>query len=783
MRSPATPRRAHTQSTPSEVVSLSSHLQEDTLGLAFSLSRDRKLRVWNLVTGACVRTVEVPAASSSSALVPRGSAGPAQDLLLPTSEDGPRSFIRVVSRNEIEDTSGDAVMDTTADAAFAYHLAVFVPSGSSSVGGRFVFYGISVDTSRAQVGELVFVGEKMAAAGTGGAELRDFDVVLSSPSSSSTGGDEPSTMWVVWDVRGETVIQRSRVGSVLGDDEGYDDVGGEAEEDWETLASPPTPAYNPTYFEEIIRSTEPSIALDPSKLFIDHLFYPSRFSPTSLHQAIDSYIANLIATLPPTADAHPASLSTSYPSLSLRIAAVVGSHIELETSNQTGEYLYAEFGKKVLIEWLGFLARCEEAERDARWSIGFVRSSSRGGNESLIVVQRDGLVLPARKSSVDVISSLGLGSDVEAKETLVSLLPGVFAVSHPDLKETRSRSAAMHLASFASSLSSALNPAATLQLEADLTALTSSPLPFSIDDVALEVYATRVEPFVSDELAVVVRGGIQGGGAEFEDAVKATLALAVSIPAGSLEGGSLLSDVGVALVAAGVRTTVELRYRLVRDVLLVLLFALNELEEDAPTYASLTSLVGSALTVYHSVSVLRWVSTVSPTETEDDRRRLAGKAPAAEESALLERFDSLKMGAEGSSSAHLIPPPTLLQSLLATSYASLVTLPSDLGPPCSSIPAAASAFLSTTSLSSPNLLVAAQPQDVVLTERLLTGGHTAFAYELAGRWPTEEGLGYVRARAALGLGKVEESEEGFERVGAALGEFLFSSVAARSDRC
>lgn len=781
VRSPSSTRRAHTQSTSSEVVSLASHLQEDTLGLAFSLSRDRKLRVWNLVTGACVRTVDVPAASTSSAVVQRGGpVGGGQDHhLLPTSEDGPRSFIRVVSRKEIDDIGGDAVMDSSADASFAYYLAVFVPSASSAVGGRFVFYGIQVDASRAQVGELAFVGEKLAAVGTGGAELRDFDVLLPSPSASPQGGDEPSTIWVVWDVRGETVIQRSRVGSIIGgDDEGFDDVGGEAEDDWETLASIPTPAFNATYFEDIIRSTEPSIALDPSKLFIDHLFFPSRFSPTSLHQAIDSYIANLIATLPPSSGARPASLTTSYPSLSLRIAAVVGSAVKLETSSQTGEYLYAEFGKKVLIEWLGFLARCEEAERDARWSIGFVRTvGGKGGVESVMVAQRDGLVLPARKSSVEVVASIGSGSNTEDKEAFVALVPGVFAVSHPDLKDTRSRSAAMHLASFASSLSSALNPASMLQLEADLATLTSSPLSFSVDDVALDVYATRAEPFVSDELADVLRNGIQGGGPEFEDAVKTSIAWAVSLPGASSADGDLLSDVGVALVAAGVRTSVEVRYRLARDVLLVVLFALNELEEDAPTFASLTALVGSALTVYHSLAVLRWVSTVSPTETDDERRRASGKAPTAEESALLERFDSLKMGAgvDGSSSAHLIPPPTLLQSLLATSYSSFVTLSSTVGGPCSTIPAAASAFLSTTSLSTPSPLVAAQPQDVVLAERLLSGGHVAFAYELAGRWPTEDGLGYVRACAALGLGKVDESEEGFERVGAAFGQSRLSS--------
>lgn len=703
-------------SSPSEIVSITSHLLEDSLGLAFSLSRDRKVRVWNLVTGTCVRTVDL---------------GRPGDELLPEAGEGLSSFLRIVTASLGE--SSDAMVEYGAS-GYAYHLVTFLPASIGETGGRFVFHGLQVDVSRAQFGDITLVGELSATKETGGAQLRDFDL--------SEGG---ATMTTVWDVRGETLLQYAKVSHFLGEEDGtlgaLPGQGG-----WELLASPVYPAFTASYFEDVIQSGPQS---DPAAVFISHLFYPSRFSPSSLNSALESYTKTLVSALP-ASHFQPPALSASYPSLAERIAAIVGCQIQLETSPQTGEYLYAEFGKKMRIEWLGFLARCEEVERSARWPIGFVRADS-----GPVLVEREGLVFPAKKTAGEIIASMADVPDTQ-KQAFLALAPGAFQTVQPDLASPRSRRDVLHIASLGHDLYATLSPANGLHLEAELDSATASALPFAVEDVTLEIYATRVEPFIDDALAAAVRHGVGGAGESFESAAKLVLSFLLASVNPTSQAGAELSELGCALVSASIRTSAELRFRLARDVLLVLLFALNDADEESPLFASLVPLVSSALSLYHTLSNLRWLSTVRPKVSPRPGANGPDDAP------LLERFGSLKMTGPGLS--NLMPPPTVLHSLLRTSYSSLVTIPPTYA--AASIFRAAQSFLASTSLSSPKLLVAAAPQDAVTADRLLQNSFVQVSHDLCERFPADAAMAYVKAKASLSLGQVAESVELFERVAA-----------------
>lgn len=752
-------------SSPSEVISFASYLQEDTLGLAFSLSRDRKLRVWNLVTGACVRTVDV-IVRGGNALVARG--GPTSqkvaDLLLPSSEAGPNSFLRVIASRDLPSSAVVAAGSTIS--LYDYHLAVFLPfsSTASSSGGRFVFYGIQVDAARSQFGEIVAVGEKSCPAGTGGAELRDFDFVLGGAEGEAS--NDPSSIWAVWDVRGETVLQRSGIDDVLEEKGSSILHAGEdiSEDGWETLRSPPTPAFTSTYFEELLQSTEQS----PASLFITHLFYPSRFSPLSLHTSLDAYVSSLISHLPPSSSSHPAALSASYGSLAERVAATVGCHIQVERSPHTGELLRADFDKRIRSEWLGFLARVEEAERDARWAVGIVKTE--GGN--VAIIQRDGIIVPSKKSSVEIISSLVSSPEESSRSSFLSTLPGTLHISHPSLAPPQTRRAAIFLATLGQSLASLLPSPAMLLLESDLTALSSSALSLSVEDVVLDLFGTRIEPYLHEGNTQSIRGDLGAAGESFQSAVKTVLDWVIS-PSDPLLSPSALSpglqtqpsNTAVSLIASSLRITLELRFILARNILLVLLFAISEAPEEDLEVSPLMPLVSSALSVVQCLGNLRWIGGV----TGDDSTSRLRNGPSPEDSAFLDRFDSLKMSNE----KQLASQPTsqlssLLHSLLANSTVTIASPASS--SPSYPISSSTSAFLSTTSLASLRTLVQALPEDVELAEKLLVAGHVKTAYEYCQRFPLEEGLAFVKAKAALVLGKIDESETLFEKVAAAFSE-------------
>lgn len=462
---------------------------------------------------------------------------------------------------------------TRSSTAYAYHLAVFLPSSSptASSGGTFVFYGLQIDTARSSFSEIVVAGERECAPGTGGSELRGFDVV---------GSD----LWAAWDLRGEPVLHRASVRSILGQGDAEEEDG-EEEGAWETLESPEFPAFTPTYFEELI---DTSASASSAVTFIDHLFYPSRFSPLSLQAALEAYILSLLSSLPPM-QLHPPALSASYPSQSQRIAGIVGCQLEVEVSSQTGERLHADYDKRLRTEWLGFLARCEEEERRARFPVGMVP----GPAGSVVVVQRDGLVLPVRMTSVELLSAVVADQAGLSIEAFAALPPAsLFNRSFSELAPLSVRQSVVPLAAFGRALSSALGPADVVVLEAGLDILGASPLTSGLQETIVNCYEAQIEPFIDEGTLESARSGLGRITDDFEPAAEAILrwlASSATPSPSSFQASGPLSSVGSAMLAAGFRTSVELRYRLALDLVLAVFFVLGETEAFANDAAPASS--------------------------------------------------------------------------------------------------------------------------------------------------------------------------------------------------
>lgn len=816
---PSFSTRSHLSSPlqPNEIIALSSYSQEDALNLAFSLSRDRKLRVWNILTGVCARTVDLSTGINSSGsedggIITEGGNG----------SEGPRSFIKVIyqkpsgaSTSSSSSFKYNNQMETVSSSSWksTFHLVIYLPPSSPAAptssglskgtapNGKFVTYRITVDTQKGSVSDPSFVGVRLASppssleggrATTGGVELRDFEVLLGKP------GETDDAIWAVWDLKGQTVIQRASLGRSLSspgapssavalwetDDEGALGGGG-----WETLRDvlEPQTGFTAEYFDDLISSFS-SAPSSPegitretlSSIFTTHLFFPSRFAPTSLQKALESY-TQTIQSLPSTS--HNQALSTSYPSLSAKVGAVVGSHLAAGISPQTGEVMHAEFIRKLKIEWLGFLARVEEGERDARWGVGIVKVGSAGEDasgveEGVVVVERDGFVLPVQGGEGDRLAlrvvNGGGSSGKRPEEDLVGFLKVGWDVVE------------------------GFSPSARNALENELDQLVAAGGNCPIEDACLDIFEGRIAPFLSDESAEHVSRQMasfflgQGRKVDVVELVRVGLEYVKESKSG-VQSGLALSALGISFLDESLRVSLEWRFGFVLNLLVGLVLALDQVtsteemgEEDNEKEAlreALPSLILSTLAVYQKLGALRWLARTISLDNSGANDSFGGDL------GLLERFDSLHVNHSSltNPSSNALPLPSLLLALLQSAPTS-IALP--LTSTLTSISSCTASFLRTTSLPALRTIIPPSyrttsppitssepvnawevyPQDGKLALALLETGHPEHAIEFVERFAKDEGLAFVEAKARLVLGQVDESEELFERLSGAFGE-------------
>ena len=181
----ASPSRAAQRTAPTQTLALASHVREDGTALAFCVCRDRKLRVWNLISESCVRTIDLPLSFSAT-----GAAA------------------------EVEERDSDAFERTSAplvqlftpsdDDTYALYLLVFVPAPLPH--GAFVAaYGIELEESASWsggVGEMALVWGKSCDARTQTADVELRDMAL-------TRDGEAWRVWLLWHAGGAPLLQHT----------------------------------------------------------------------------------------------------------------------------------------------------------------------------------------------------------------------------------------------------------------------------------------------------------------------------------------------------------------------------------------------------------------------------------------------------------------------------------------------------------------------------------------------------------------------------------------------
>ncbi|GAA6013580.1 hypothetical protein JCM11491_002714 [Sporobolomyces phaffii] len=756
---------AHSTASPSQIVSLAvatpsrralSESAASTFG--FGVSRDRKLKVWNLETGACLRSIDLPkpsARSSSSVVLPSPSSQvdnaaaivplhPKTQLLLPPT---PQPFVKITT------------VASAAGGSYGAYLTLFVPANAGAAAAFFV-YGLALDPATGELSELLPVAERaFGGSGSAAAAARvvDFDV-----KKMALDGRERWTLWTVSESGGEADLGVCRLSELDADeDDDDDDHEDEDEDEWKFVSrgASTTAEWTAAYFDAEMEAAPSGVTV--TEVFLGHVSVPGRYPPASFDYALDVYEDIARAECADRGVCVPRAFELEYESNLVRAAAVVGSGVEVEHSSQTGAALVDVYTKRVKLEWLRFVALLNESRKAALFPTALAVDEPTG---LAFVVARDSVSVPVEQA---VVESLHAHLDLPA------LVGPMIAPGSPG-------SNFVALVGVVARVRSQLSLAARRSFEQAVLDRVRTPFTTDVADVALDLFEQTLEPVLSDSALAEVLAAVRAFDAEpgptierfLSDVVLATdpPARRVSIPC-LPDAHRWASELGTAVVADVVTTTTQARYDLALAVVLVLVAAwgaaaaTSDAAGAEPAIAGVEQTTGCAFAALHAVAALEWTATQVAYPTLDAVERVVHSSSSSSASGgdeVAQQFQALRVvGAE------VLPVPTysLVNALLriptyaprvpAATYAALPAALSD----------AAQAFVAATGLvvSTPSTIIDATAADVRFAHALVELGQYDQALAFVGQYPTAPGFAYVRARAELARGDARAATTGFER--------------------
>ena len=701
----------------------------------YALSRDGKLRIWNLDTGSLTKFIDVQASTDSGKqMVPYDD-----QLEIPTST--PANF--EVSRVRIVKTPSPT-------SSYSHLVIVFIPSPRSSTSaGSFAVYRMS--RSKFGAGDLSFAGERACSASSARCDLRNFDILP--PVSVGVGW----TLWACWDAKGTTMCESFTMDDlfqfmtyIAPSDPPY------LLYDWQTAS--PQPAIDhmdAAYFDNLLSleppdPTQPLEHPDIADTFVEHLFYPGRFSTLTLSTALDEYIARL-----PEVQTG-AQLDIAYPSLSQRFAAIIGSAVGMETHPQTGAPAVDIYRRDVKLEWLGVWARVREMDKHARWPIGNAIL-----DDQQIVLCRESVLAPTVMDSVGVINRF----DMEEPEDLQDVSESALS-AYPLLAPTNARDQALIIGTGGESIAAVLSELQTedesancleaLFAQLDITTTSSAQSPIEV--IAEGIWDDHVDPYLTEEDRTNTRR-ILSDCEHLTDGFSVVIDILTdfSASAGAPVESLVFAGLGNSLIASSLSSIIDGRLTLAKNLLLVAMFALDEAEDIADTAdeesgEDLIDILSRSFALYHRYRVLSWLSEQTAEEVQQYNR--PGKRKAAFDDMMVDGVGGVKTGeGTGVDLDGYMVSYSLLHSILAHQKNKqvnddVVSQPTD----------GALSVLSSLQPVTPELLDN-EPlsADVKLGFTILIDSHPGLARQYTDLYPLSSGMAYVKGRACLELMEADEA--------------------------
>jgi nuclear pore complex protein Nup160 len=530
------------------------------------------------------------------------------------------------------------------------------------------------------------------------------------------------------------------------------------------------------YFDRLI-SLEPPIPTDPldnsdiSLSFIQHLFYPGRFSMAVLDTALTDYLSQPGRRLVP-------QLSAASPSLSGRFEAVVGCDIEMAIDSHTGAPIVDAYREAMKRDWLSIWARVKDLDKHSRWPLA---TTTIDGH--VMIYTRAGLSAYVPEAQCALVDRSG---DTEDGQVIIELPESAFSNVYPLLEADIRRAvittsmAGSYIVKRLDEQESAEGSGTVLEDILDhIDNSLASPETEPIESRAEALWDGMIEPYFGEDDQLALRRIVSNTATE-RDAVSHTLDLLAEAVVDehmddTADSNRNFSGNGNALLTSTIASTIQSRYALSRKVLLVALYHLAESGTNGEDEESedVLSLINRAFCIYHRYRVLQWVS--EQTGEEGSIRHKNAKVTKRNEgeegnSVQIRNKHQDGLQNDGTDSSY-----SLLHSLLCSKSTSSPNTG------FSFLYDAAQKYLGQVDLVDSDLVeVEPRNQDVVLAHSVLMDGHADTARRLTELYPLSSGTSYVRARSLVKLGAFEESVDLFKQaVNGCRGEYLLSSFEPR----
>jgi nuclear pore complex protein Nup160 len=568
-----------------------------------------------------------------------------------------------------------------------HFVLAFSPTPASSQSGGF-FQLFSTDADYLHSIGTIQCSEKSAHG-----HLQDFVVV---------SGD---VLYVLWDRQGQSTVEKMVMspGQMMGQS---------SAPSWLTASYPPEPELTPAYLDELLLS--PGSMTDK---FFEAIMRPGMFSALTLRTAIDQYTNGCLSLPGPP----PPRLMTTYATLGENIAAVVGSTVNLHRDPHTGALLHANYWNALKRDWEGFIARCREVERSARWPIAL----GVGDKGDIILVERERAgILVAEDFALQMHRLVASSVSLDPQHALLGTLW---------------------------TLRTKLGHQTVLNLENRLVDILHQETAFPFADIILdEAQRSNFAAELDEGLEVWMGGRLQS-----MDNLDAAIHSVLDIVGGfdqqvktEEDDPGLLSatnsDWTRALTATYTTSTIEARYALCLSLVTLLFFISEELADWEP------ALLAEIFAVFRGIAMLRYLA--QQPAGYSSAKALSNDARTADD--VVAHMRDMQVS---KSQARFRPTYSLIHCLLAESSDTWV------------LPGAAHRFLDATALLQSTTPAHVAKAEVLFCERLRLLGYYEVAREMLAWFPRTPGVSYVVARLWLNIGRADDAAYLLEKLAGSFG--------------
>ncbi|KAJ7087255.1 nucleoporin Nup120/160-domain-containing protein [Mycena belliarum] len=664
------PNLTSNHSNGSEIISIATHQWPTDVGHIWTLSRDRNLRFWKAKIG-CVATKML-------SLFPSREPTP-----VPGNPRAPHILLDAEHQTLLR------VFSTPANEDHIYVLA-FIPTPSSPAsGGSFQLLGTVSD-------QFYEIGTIECSKHSAHCHLQDFMVIS-------------DVLYTLWDRQGQSLVEKAVLNTAEFNDGDFRAL------PWQSSSYARETELTPDYLEELLLS--PGSLTDK---FFEAIMRPGMFSALTLRTAIEQYSETCASLSGPL----PSQLSTTYATVGENIAAVVGCTVTLNRDPHTGALQHENYWSALKRDWEGFIARCRELERSARWPLVLGAK----GHGDVIVVERERVgSLVAEDLPIRLHRNLSGDRQVEPVYSIFGILWG---------------------------LHNKLGAPFMLGLESRLLDIVHQESAFSFADIIQDqVLRVKFAETLDEGAKIWMSGRLQS----ISD-IDASTRTALDVIGGfdsevkreEDEVELLLppphSDWSRALTATYVTATVNARYDLSLSLVTLLFFFSDQLDDWDP------ALLAEVFAVFRGIAILRFLSRQPAGDP-------GGSKPVAEDAAaddVIARLRNMQVS-RSLRGTHFMPTYSLIHRLLVQ--------PADtLG-----LPGAAHRFLDATGLLQSISPANATRYEVIFCERLRALGYYESAKEIISCLPRTAGVIYVHARLWLNVGRADDAAHLMEKLAGAFG--------------